>query len=94
MNLKEYRMKTGLRRAFVADTVGICGKHLNDIEGGRVNLTQKVAKKLSELYKLDIEKIFEMYEEGKMNNSKVLSEQAKLLAEIDLLAKKKNSTKA
>ncbi len=64
MNLRELRNKRGLRRNFVADTVGICGKHLNDIEGGRVNLTQKVAQKLSSLYHLEVEKIFEMYKEG------------------------------
>lgn len=64
MNLRELRNKRGLRRNYVAEIVGICGKHLNDIEGGRVNLTQKVAEKLSELYQLDIGKVFEMYKEG------------------------------
>ncbi|MGG7214021.1 helix-turn-helix domain-containing protein [Clostridium nigeriense] len=64
MNLRNLRNKRGLRRNFVADTVGICGKHLNDIEGGRVNLTQKVAEKLAELYQLDVGEIFKMYKEG------------------------------
>lgn len=65
MSLRNFRNKRGLRRGFVADAVGICGKHLNDIEGGRVNLTQKVAEKLSAVYQLDVEEIFKMYEEGK-----------------------------
>lgn len=64
MNLRELRNKRGLKRKYVAETVGICGKHLNDIEGGRVNLTQKVAEKLSKLYQLDIEIILGMYKEG------------------------------
>lgn len=65
MNLRELRNKRGLRRNFVANMVGICGKHLNDIEGGRVNLTRKVAEKLSKVYQLDIEEIFKLYKEGK-----------------------------
>lgn len=65
MNLRTLRSERGLRRNFVANIVGICGKHLNDIEGGRVNLTQKVAGKLAEVYQLDIEEIFKLYEEGK-----------------------------
>ena len=64
MDLRNLRNKRGLRRNFVADKVGICGKHLNDIERGRVNLTQKVAERLAELYQLDIEEIFQMYKEG------------------------------
>lgn len=64
MNLRSLRNERGLRRNFVANRVGICGKHLNDIEGGRVNLTQKVAGKLAEVYQLDIEKIFKLYKEG------------------------------
>lgn len=65
MTLRELRNKRGLRRKYVAEMSGICGKHLNDIEGGRVNLTQKVAEKLSDVYQLEIEAIFNMYEEGK-----------------------------
>jgi len=65
LNLRNFRNKRGLRRNFVADAAGICGKHLNDIEGGRVNLTQKIAEKLAELYQLDVEEVFEMYKEGR-----------------------------
>ena len=60
MNLRNLRNERGLRRSFVANMVGICGKHLNDIERGRVNLTQKVA----DVYQLDIEEIFKLYKEG------------------------------
>lgn len=65
MNLREYRKAQGLQRKFVAIKVGICGKHLNDIEAGRVNLTDKVALKLSEVYGVDLSKIKHMYREGK-----------------------------
>ncbi|SCJ50469.1 helix-turn-helix transcriptional regulator [uncultured Clostridium sp.] len=64
MNLRNLRNERGLRRSFVANMVGICGKHLNDIERGRVNLTQKVAEKLADVYQLDIEEIFKLYKEG------------------------------
>ena len=49
----------------MAEISGICGKHLNDLDGGRVNLTQRVAEKLSDVYQLEIKAIFKMYEEGK-----------------------------
>lgn len=64
MNLRNLRNERGLRRSFVANMVGICGKHLNDIERGRVNLTHKVAEKLADVYQLDIEEIFKLYKEG------------------------------
>lgn len=65
MNLRDLRNKRGFRRNYVAEIVGICGKHLNDIEAGKVNLTPKVAEKLSDIYQLDSKEIFEMYLEGK-----------------------------
>ncbi|MBS6502898.1 MAG: helix-turn-helix transcriptional regulator [Clostridium sp.] len=67
MNLRELRKSKGIQRQYASEKIGICGKHLNDIEGGRVNLTDKVAKKFSELYQLDIKNIFEMYKEGRNN---------------------------
>ncbi|KZL88663.1 helix-turn-helix transcriptional regulator [Clostridium magnum] len=63
MNLREFRYIKGLQRQFVASKVGICGKHLNDIESGRVNLTVKVKQKLSDLYKTDEKDIESMYKE-------------------------------
>ena len=65
MNLRDLRNKRGLKRKYVAEMVGICGKHLNDIEAGKVNLTPKVAEKLSNIYQLDSKEIFEMYLEGR-----------------------------
>jgi transcriptional regulator with XRE-family HTH domain len=65
MDLREFRKAQGLQRKFVAIKVGICGKHLNDIEAGRVNLTDKVAFKLSEVYGADLSEIKHMYQEGK-----------------------------
>ena len=65
MNLKEFRANKGFQRKFVVAGVGICGKHLNDIEAGRVNLTDNVATKLSELYSVDVNTIKTMYKEGK-----------------------------
>nr|WP_025775187.1 helix-turn-helix transcriptional regulator [Clostridium botulinum] len=65
MNLRQFRNSKGLQRKFVVSRIDISGKHLNDIEAGRVNLTDKMASKLAIFYKLDIKKIKEMYEEGK-----------------------------
>lgn len=65
MNLRDLRNERGLKRKYVAEMVGICGKHLNDIEAAKVNLTPKVAEKLSNIYQLDSKEIFEMYLEGK-----------------------------
>lgn len=64
-NLRELRYDRGLQRQFVAKKVGICGKHLNDIEASKVSLTDNVAKRLSNLYELDVKEIRNMYEEGK-----------------------------
>lgn len=63
--LRELRYKRGLQRKFVAEKIGICGKHLNDIEIGKVNLTDDVAKKLADVYAEDVENIKYMYKEGK-----------------------------
>lgn len=65
MNLKELRANKGFQRKFVVAKVGISGKHLNDIEAGRVNLTDKVAARLSEIYGINVSNIKEMYQEGK-----------------------------
>ena len=65
MNLKEFRDGRGSRRKFVADRVGIDGSHLNAVEGGRVNLSEKLAVKLSQFYDVDINIIKTMYKEGK-----------------------------
>ncbi|HDK7218088.1 TPA: helix-turn-helix transcriptional regulator [Clostridium botulinum] len=65
MNLRQYRNSRGLQRKFVVSNIQISGKHLNDIEGGRVNLTDKIALKLSNFYCISVKKIREMYEEGK-----------------------------
>lgn len=65
MNLRVYRNAKGLQRKFVAEKIGICGKHLNDIEIGKVNLTDNVAKKLADVYSEDVKKIKNMYLEGK-----------------------------
>lgn len=67
MTLRQLRNKRGLRRKFVASNLNICGKHLNDIEAGRVNLTENLAGKFSDFYGIDVGKIKEMYEEGKSN---------------------------
>ncbi len=65
MNLRQFRNSKGLQRKFVVEHIDISGKHLNDIEAGRVNLTDKIALKLANFYKINIKKIKEMYEEGK-----------------------------
>jgi len=65
MNLKIFRDNKGFQRKYVVSNIGISGKHLNDIEAGRVNLTDKCATKLSEFYGVDVGDIKNMYEEGK-----------------------------
>ncbi|GCD12218.1 MULTISPECIES: helix-turn-helix domain-containing protein [Clostridium] len=65
MNLKEFRDSRGSQRKFVVANIGICGKHLNDVEAGRVNLTDNVATKLSQFYNVSVDTIKKMYEEGK-----------------------------
>ena len=65
MNLKIFRDNKGFQRKFVVANIGICGKHLNDIEAGRVNLTDNVATKLSEFYDVEVKEIKTMYAEGK-----------------------------
>ncbi|MDP4179062.1 MAG: helix-turn-helix transcriptional regulator [Bacillota bacterium] len=71
MNLRELRRKNGYQRKFVAEKVNICGKHLNDIEAARVNLTEKVANKLSIFYNIELDKIKNMYLEGKKNGKSI-----------------------
>lgn len=65
MNLREFRYSKGLQRQYVSSQIDISGKHLNDIEIGKVNLTDKIASKLSTLYNVEISTIKSMYEEGK-----------------------------
>jgi transcriptional regulator with XRE-family HTH domain len=65
MNLREDRANKGLQRKFVVSKIGISSKHLNDIEAGRVTLTEKFAVKLSQFYGVDINLILEMYKEGR-----------------------------
>ncbi|ABS33223.1 helix-turn-helix transcriptional regulator [Clostridium botulinum] len=65
MDLRQFRNNRGLQRKFVASKIKISGKHLNDIEAGRVNLTDKVALRFSHLYSVNIQKIKQMYKEGK-----------------------------
>lgn len=69
MNLKEFRDFKGFQRKFAVAGVGISSKHLNDIEAGRVNLTDNCATKLSEFYDVDISSIKNMYMEGKNETS-------------------------
>lgn len=70
MNLKEFRAFKGFQRKFAVARVGISSKHLNDIEAGRVNLTENCAVKLSDFYDVSINVIKNMYEEGKSETSK------------------------
>jgi transcriptional regulator with XRE-family HTH domain len=69
LNLRELRASRGFQRRFVVSHIGISSKHLNDIEAGRVNLTEKCAKRLSEFYSIDINTIKSMYLEGKEDNN-------------------------
>ena len=70
MNLREFRYSKGLQRKYVSSQINISGKHLNDIEIGKVNLTDKIASKLSTLYNVEISTIKSMYEEGKNEKKK------------------------
>ena len=74
MTLKEFRDNRGFQRKFVVASVGISGKHLNDIEAGRVNLTDKYAIKLSKFYCVDINNIKKMYKEGKHGECRDIKE--------------------
>lgn len=65
MNLREFRENKGLQRKFVMKQVGISGTHLNDIEAGRVPLTDNFTCKLSKFYGIGKKKLISMYEEGK-----------------------------
>lgn len=69
-SLRKLRYNAGLQRKFVAQKVGITGKHLNDIEAGKVNLTDNVAKRLANVYNIDVETIKKIYMEGKRENDK------------------------
>lgn len=88
MDLKELRAHKGYQRKFVVEKICISSKHLNDIEAGRVNLTDRVANKLSIFYDLDVDEIKSMYMEGKMKREEILKKQSKLLKEIDTLSQK------
>jgi len=68
--LRKLRNDKGFQRKFVAGQIGICGKHLNDIEIGKVNLTDNVAKKFSDFYEIKVEEIKNMYLEGKDETSR------------------------
>ena len=70
MNLKKLRDIKGFQRKFIVSKIGISGKHLNDIEAGRVNLTDDIAKRFSDFYNIEVEEIENMYEEGKSETSK------------------------
>jgi len=63
--LRKLRYDKGLQRKFVALKIGICGKHLNDIEIGTVSLTVDVAKRFSDFYEIEVNEINNMYMEGK-----------------------------
>jgi DNA-binding XRE family transcriptional regulator len=69
MNLKTLRETKGFQRKFAVSKIGISGKHLNDIEAGRVNLTDNCAEKISQFYGVNIDDIKNMYEEGKNETS-------------------------
>lgn len=62
-SLRKFRYDKGFQRQFVASKIGICGKHLNDIESGKVNLTNNVASKLSKFYGVETNYIKTMYME-------------------------------
>lgn len=64
-NLRKYRDKCGFQRRFISESIGITGKHLNDVEAGRVNLTNNVAGKLADVYGLNVDIIKKMYKAGK-----------------------------
>lgn len=70
MNLRKYRYEHGFTRKFISSKVEISGKHLNDIEAGKVNLTESIAKKLSEAYGVDLDDIKQMYREGESGQQK------------------------
>ena len=70
MNLRKYRYEHGFTRKFISSKVEISGKHLNDIEAGKVNLTENIAKKLSEVYGIDLDNIKQMYREGENGQQK------------------------
>lgn len=65
MDLKQFRAKKGFQRKFVVAGIGISSRHLNDVEAGRVNLTDKVAVKFSVFYGVEVSTIKIMYLEGK-----------------------------
>ena len=64
-DLRKYRYSKGYQRKFVAKACEITGDHLNDIEGGRVNLTNTVAIKLARVYGVDVDTIKGIYKESK-----------------------------
>jgi len=64
-SLRKFRYDKGFQRQFIASKVGICGKHLNDIESGKVNLTENIANRLSEIYGVNSQDIILMYKEGR-----------------------------
>jgi transcriptional regulator with XRE-family HTH domain len=52
--LREAREKAGLKRAFVADKLGISPDHLNLLERGKSNLSLDKVETLATLYRTDI----------------------------------------
>lgn len=93
MDLRQFRNNRGLQRKFVASKIKISGKHLNDIEAGRVNLTDKVALRFSHLYSVNIQKLSKCIRRGKMNNLDIINRQLELIDKIDNLQKKRKEEK-
>lgn len=61
--LRELRNSKGLQRKFVAESIGVSARHLNDIEIANVNLTDNIATKLAAVYGVDEEYLKELYDE-------------------------------
>lgn len=68
-NLRAFRYDKGLQRKYVAEKIGISGRHLNDIEVGKVNLTDNVAIKMAEVYGVSLEIIKYLYQGEKNEKS-------------------------
>ena len=58
INLKMYRLKSGLTQAELGDKVEISEHRISEIERGRCNLTLKTVNKISNALNVSVMKLF------------------------------------
>ena len=57
-NIREARIRAGLRQIDVNEKIGLTYRHYQNIEAGRVNLTVTTLCRLSRLFKIGVHELF------------------------------------